>query len=97
MSTNITSAVKATVTAPDNIEIPLVRGDHHEMRNIFRIFFEIFLAVTAMWGGVVFSNGNPSQLRYISLGFLLIITITFLLISIFYKKGFKIWGKKQTV
>ena len=36
--------VKANISAPSEINIPLVRGDHQEMSNIFRIFFEVSLA-----------------------------------------------------
>lgn len=36
--------VKATVSAPSEINIPLVRADHHAMSNVFRIFFEVSLA-----------------------------------------------------
>ena len=36
--------VKTTVSAPSEINIPLVRADYHAMSNVFRVFFEVFLA-----------------------------------------------------
>ena len=38
------SGIKTTVSAPAEINIPLVRADHHETANIFRVFFEVFLS-----------------------------------------------------
>lgn len=37
--------VKATVTAPPEINIPLVRADQAHTANVFRVFFEIFLSL----------------------------------------------------
>ena len=36
--------VKATVSAPSEINIPLVRADYHATSNVFRVFFEVSLA-----------------------------------------------------
>ena len=36
--------VPTTVTAPDEINIPLIRADYHAVSNIFRVAFEVFLA-----------------------------------------------------
>ena len=36
--------VKATFSAPSEVNIPLVRADLHATSNVFRVFFEAFLA-----------------------------------------------------
>lgn len=43
------------VVLPDDMSIPLIRGDHAEVRNIFRIFFEVSLAFTGTMFGVLLS------------------------------------------
>ena len=54
--------VKATVSAPSEINIPLVRADYHAMSNIFRLFFEFFLAVFSGTLGIAMTQ--PSQSGY---------------------------------
>ena len=41
------SGIKTTVSAPSEINIPLIRADYHETANIFRVFFEIFLSLSS--------------------------------------------------
>ena len=51
--------VKATVSAPSEINIPLVRADHHAMSNVFRVFFEVFLACSSTTLGAVVTMTQP--------------------------------------
>jgi hypothetical protein len=39
--------IETTVTAPDKVEVKLVRADYYETSNIFRTCFEFALAVTS--------------------------------------------------
>ena len=41
------SDIKTTVTVPDEISIALIRADYYQVSNIFRIFFEVFLACSS--------------------------------------------------
>ena len=36
--------IPTTVTAPDQIQVELVRADHVQTTSVFRTFFEVFLA-----------------------------------------------------
>ena len=50
--------VKATVSAPEEINIPLVRADLHAVANLFRVFFEIFLSFFSAILGAVMAMGD---------------------------------------
>ena len=81
--------VKATVTAPAEVTIPLVRADHHETSNIFRIFFEIFISLFSGLLGYVLSIETPDKIHYFSLTICGIAAIVFLIISFIYGKKSK--------
>ena len=52
--------VKATVSAPEEINIPLVRADLHAVGNLFRVFFELFLSFFSATLGAVMTMGDAA-------------------------------------
>ena len=60
--------VKAVVTAPSEITIPLVRADHHQTSNVFRVAFEVFLALFGGLMGHVLSIDKPEVIHFLFLG-----------------------------
>ncbi|MBU2529050.1 hypothetical protein KKF70_06680 [bacterium] len=80
--------IKTTVTAPDEINVQLVRADYLEISNIFRLCFEICLALTATLIGVVLSVLKITMLHKLFLGFVSVGTLFFLGLTIhFYCKA----------
>ena len=54
------SGIKTTVSAPSEINIPLIRADHHKAANIFRVFFEVFLSfLSATLGALLAMPQRP--------------------------------------
>jgi len=74
--------VKATITAPEEIQIPLVRADQLHTSNVFRIAFEVCLAVAASLLGVILSIAAATDLHWAFFGFSSILSIVFLVLSI---------------
>lgn len=64
------SGVKAIVSAPSEINIPLVRADHHATANVFRVFFECSLACFSATGGAVLTMTSPPLVYFVMLGIL---------------------------
>lgn len=76
--------IKTKISAPDEIEIPLVRADYKETSNIFRLFFEIFLSLFSAFIGVVCSIDKVTKLHYLLLFISFIFGLSFLILSIKY-------------
>lgn len=72
--------VNTKVTAPSEIDIPLVRADHHNTGNIFRLFFEIFMALFAVLLGHTLSIDNLQPIHYISLAVTAVAALAFILL-----------------
>jgi hypothetical protein len=53
--------IPTIITGPDQIEVEMVRADHNETRNIFRVFFEVFLAFASMLGELFYQLINQRQ------------------------------------
>ena len=82
--------IKATVTAPSEINIPLVRGDHHEVSGVFRICFEVSLSVFSTFLGYVLSISTLERIHWLSLSVAGLATLAFLLLSARYS-----WKSRQ--
>jgi hypothetical protein len=78
--------VKAKVTAPEEINIVLVREDHSGTSNAFRVFFEISLSLFSGLFGVTLSIPQPQVIHWVSLIILGLFGISFLVMSFRYKK-----------
>jgi len=76
--------VKAIVTAPAEVTIPLVRADHHETSNVFRVCFEVFLSLFSGLLGYVLSLENPEVIHYVSLSICGLASLVFLVITFVY-------------
>lgn len=74
--------VKATITAPDEIQIPLVRADQLHTSNVFRVAFEVCLAVSASLFGVILSVTTITALHWAFFSFSGILSIVFLVLSV---------------
>ena len=83
--------VNTKVTAPTEIDIPLVRADHHNTGNIFRLFFEIFMALFSVLLGHTLSIETLQPIHYISLAVTGVAALAFILLYLYYchiaKKG----------
>ena len=70
--------IKTTVTAPNEISIPLVRGDHHEVSGIFRVCFEVALSIFSTLLGYSLSLPSLDRIHWIGLVIGLLAVIAFL-------------------
>jgi len=78
--------VNTTITAPETLNVNLVREDYYKVSNIFRTFFEFSLALTSALIGSIISVDTISNLHWISLGVTVISSIIFLLLAGKYRK-----------
>jgi len=78
--------VQAIVTAPEKITIPLVRADYHSTSNVFRVAFEIFLALLCATIGHILSLKVIENIHYFLLTLCAISAISFLICSVFYAR-----------
>ena len=62
--------IKTTITAPPDINIPLVRADQHATANIFRLFFEFFLTFFSGTIGAVLTMTQPPTVYWVMLSIL---------------------------
>lgn len=79
--------VKANVTAPSQITIPLVRADYHAVSNIFRVFFEVFLACSSTTLGAILAMPSPKTIHWIMLSVFGLSAVAFLLCSFFFGRS----------
>ena len=73
--------VNAIFTAPENIEIPLVRADVMRISSIFRVCFEVALSITSTLLGYVLSLTDTTRIHWVFLTVSLIATCVFLYLS----------------
>ena len=78
--------VKANVTAPNEINIPLVRGDQHEVSGIFRVCFEVALSIFSTLFGYTLSLATLERIHWIGLAISLAAVVAFLYLSHSYGK-----------
>ena len=67
--------VPTKVIVPEELEIQLVRADHAEVSNVFRIQFEVSLALASMFGGALIAEENPTRLHYVCTFIFVVATI----------------------
>ena len=77
---------KLSLNAPEEINVQLVRADKLETSDTFRLFFEIFLAISSSLLGVILSLEKISILHWLFLSVSVISAIAFLLISMKHRK-----------
>ena len=76
--------VKTNITAPDEITIPLVRADLHNTQNIFRVFFEVFLALVSGLVGHAAQQESLSGIHGLSIVIFGLAALAFLGMTIYY-------------
>ena len=76
--------VKANVIAPAEINVTLIRADRASVSNIFRLFFEVFLALGSTILGSILTDPHPTTFKWVVLGICAILTIIFALVSFFF-------------
>ena len=81
--------IKANVTAPSEITIPLVRADYHAVSNIFRVFFEVFLACSSTTLGAILAMPSPKTIHWVMLCAFGLSAAAFLLCSFLYGRSSK--------
>jgi len=81
--------VRANVTAPSQVDVPLVRADYFDTSNIFRVCFEITLALFSSLMGSMLSGQNIFALHWICLGVLLFAMVAFLWLTVVYHRKAK--------
>ena len=74
--------VNAKITAPESIEIPLVRADVLHVSDTFRASFEIFLSVTSTLAGYVLSLQATLLIHWVFLVVTTLATVAFLVLSV---------------
>jgi hypothetical protein len=74
--------IEATFTAPEKVNIALVRADLADQANVFRILFEVSLALLSALIGVMLSVGKLERIHWAALVVLVIATATFLALTL---------------
>lgn len=82
--------IPTKIDIPDVMEVRLVREDILETSNIFRVFFEIFLALFGGVFGVSLSSQKFDFIHWFLFTFLLILTGVFLYLSYKYNNKAKV-------
>ena len=78
--------IKTRVIGPEEIVVQMVRSDYLSISNIFRVFFDIFLALTSVMVGVILSVTKVTVLHWLFLLVVAISMFSFLITSLVYKK-----------
>lgn len=73
---------RVSVSAPDEINVSLVRADYMHTSNVFRVFFEVFLSIGSTLVGVVLSIAEPSLLHWAFLAVVGLAALSFLVLSV---------------
>ena len=73
--------VRATVTAPTEINIPLVRADHASTANVFRVCFEVSLSVFSTLLGYMLGLKDPMPIHWVFITFCGVAVAAFLILS----------------
>lgn len=74
--------VNAKITAPESIDISLVRADVLHVSATFRVCFEIALSLTSTLAGYVLSLANPAPVHWTFLAASAAAAIAFLWLSL---------------
>jgi hypothetical protein len=74
--------VNAKITAPETINIPLVRADVLHVSTTFRVCFEVFLSLTSVLLGYVLSIQDVLFFHWVSLVVCAGATVAFLILSL---------------
>lgn len=82
--------IPTKVTGPDEIEVPLVRGDYHETSGLFRTCFEVFLSISSCILGVILTIEKTTMIYWCFFGVTIFSSIAFLILTVTYNKKSKV-------
>jgi hypothetical protein len=83
--------VRAIITAPEEINIPLIRADHSATSNIFRLFFEVFLSLFSTLLGYILGLQTPTRVHWTFLTVTGVSALAFAICSfVFSRKSHKV-------
>jgi len=85
--------IPTKITGPDQIEITLVRADHHETSGLLRTFFEVFLSISSCIFGVILSIEQPTLIHWCFLTVTFLSSLTFLILTLRYYSRSKKTGQ----
>lgn len=74
--------VNAKITAPESIDIQLVRADVIHVSSTFRVCFEVGLSITSTLAGYVLSLQNALPIHWVFLTVAFLATGVFLVLSV---------------
>lgn len=74
--------IPTTVTAPDQIQVELVRADHVQTTSVFRTFFEVFLSATSTLFGFILSEDKVTTIHWCFFSIMSGACIAFLIMTI---------------
>lgn len=75
---------RLSISAPAEINVPLVRADHLSTSNIFRAVFEVFLSLSSAIVGVVLSIEKVTNLHWAFLSVTGVAALVFLCLSVWF-------------
>ena len=75
-----------SLSAPVEINIPLVRADHLSTSNVFRILFEMFLAISSALISVILSSNTANKIHWAFFGVTSLSSFLFLALSVWFSK-----------
>ncbi len=82
--------VRANITAPTEINIPLVRADHASTSHIFRVCFEVSLSVFSTLLGYMLGLKDPQPIHWVFISLCAISAASFLVLTARYGKTSKV-------
>jgi hypothetical protein len=74
--------VNAKITAPENIDIPLVRADVMHVSATFRVCFEVALSLTSTLVGYILSLSSALPIHWVFLVVSGVATFAFFMLSV---------------
>ncbi len=74
--------VNAKITAPESIDIQLVRADVMHVSSTFRVCFEVGLSITSTLAGYVLSLQEALPIHWVFLAVTVLATGAFLVLSV---------------
>lgn len=73
--------VRTSVSAPTEINIPLIRADHAHTSHVFRTCFEVSLSIFSTLLGYVLGLSSTIRIHWVFLGVFALATLAFLALS----------------
>ncbi|WP_211456993.1 hypothetical protein [Comamonas brasiliensis] len=82
--------VRTTVTAPAEINIPLIRADHAGTSSVFRVCFEVSLSIFSTLTGYTLGLNQAQPIHWLFIAVCFFAAIAFLVLSYKFGKASKV-------